>query len=92
MQSMSNRGHLVANIDPLGLMQRERPRVLDLAYLGLTDADLDVEFYTGSRNGWIAPRATLREIRGAARAGVLRHDRRGVRACFRYQRAVLAAG
>jgi 2-oxoglutarate dehydrogenase E1 component len=63
MQSMCNRGHLVANIDPLGLMQRERPRVLDPAYVGLTDADLDVEFYTGSRNGWIAPRATLREIR-----------------------------
>ena len=63
MQSMSNRGHLVANIDPLGLMQRERPRVLDPAYLGLTDADLEAEFYTGSRNGWIAPRATLREIR-----------------------------
>ena len=63
VQSTSNRGHLVANIDPLGLMQRERPRVLDPAYLGLTDADLDVEFYTGSRNGWIAPRATLREIR-----------------------------
>ena len=62
VQSMSNRGHLVANIDPLGMMQRERPRVLDPAYLGLTDADLDVEFYTGSRNGWIAPRATLREI------------------------------
>ena len=28
LQSMGNRGHLVAKIDPLGLMQRPRPRVL----------------------------------------------------------------
>jgi 2-oxoglutarate dehydrogenase E1 component len=62
MQTMSNRGHLVARIDPLGLMQRERPRVLDPAYLGLGETDLDTEFYTGSRNEWIAKRATLREI------------------------------
>ena len=54
MQSISNRGHLVANIDPLGLMKRERPRVLDPAYVGLSDADLETEFYTGSRNEWIA--------------------------------------
>jgi 2-oxoglutarate dehydrogenase E1 component len=62
LQTTSNRGHLIARIDPLGLMQRERPRVLDPAYVGLSDADLDTEFYTGSRNGWIASRATLREI------------------------------
>ena len=62
MQTMINRGHLIAQIDPLALMQRERPRVLDPVYLGLSDADLDTEFYTGSRNEWIAKRATLREI------------------------------
>src|SRR5450432_2643358 len=62
VQTTSNRGHLVARIDPLGLMQRERPRVLDPAYVGLSAADLDTEFYTGSRNAWIANRATLREI------------------------------
>jgi 2-oxoglutarate dehydrogenase E1 component len=62
VQTMSNRGHLIANIDPLGLMKRERPRVLDPAYVGLTDADMDTEFYTGTRNGWIAKRASLREI------------------------------
>ena len=59
VQTTSNRGHLVARIDPLGLMQRER---LDPAYVGLSAADLDTEFYTGSRNEWIANRATLREI------------------------------
>ncbi|MDE2220579.1 MAG: 2-oxoglutarate dehydrogenase E1 component [Gammaproteobacteria bacterium] len=62
VQTLSNRGHLVANIDPLGLMKRERPRVLDPGYVGLGEADLDAEFYTGSRNGWIPKRATLREI------------------------------
>jgi 2-oxoglutarate dehydrogenase E1 component len=62
MQIYSNRGHLIAHIDPLGLQQRSRPRVLDLDYAGLSDADLDSEFYTASRNEWIAKRATLREI------------------------------
>ncbi len=62
VQTLSNRGHLIANIDPLGLMKRERPRVLDPGYVGLGEADLETEFYTGSRNGWIAKRATLREI------------------------------
>jgi 2-oxoglutarate dehydrogenase E1 component len=62
MQIYSNRGHLVARIDPLGLQQRQRPRVLDLDYAGLGDADLDTEFFTGSRNEWIGKHATLREI------------------------------
>ncbi len=62
MQIYSNRGHLVAHIDPLGLLQRPRPRVLDLDYAGLSEADLDTEFYTASRNDWIPRRASLREI------------------------------
>jgi 2-oxoglutarate dehydrogenase E1 component len=62
IQIYSNRGHLIAHLDPLGLQQRARPRVLDLDYAGLSDADLDTEFYTASRNAWMAPRATLREI------------------------------
>ena len=62
IQTSMNRGHLVADIDPLGLMARPRPRVLDLEYHKLTDADLDQEFYTGSRNDAIKPRLALREI------------------------------
>lgn len=34
IQVYANRGHLVAQLDPLGLMQRRRPRVLDLEYFG----------------------------------------------------------
>ena len=57
-----NRGHLIANIDPLGLMVRPVPKVLGLDYFGLTEADLDTEFLTGSRNEAIKPRLKLREI------------------------------
>ncbi len=62
IQIYANRGHLIANLDPLGLMQRLRPRVLDLAYFGLTDADMNTEFHTGSRGGSVPPRANLRGI------------------------------
>ena len=62
IQIYSNRGHLVADIDPLGLMVRPMPTVLTLEYLGLTDADLDTEFLTGSRNEAIMPRLPLRDI------------------------------
>jgi 2-oxoglutarate dehydrogenase E1 component len=62
IQIYANRGHLVANLDPLGLMRRGRPRVLDLEYFGLADADLDTEFFTGSRSDSVPRRAKLREI------------------------------
>ena len=62
VQIYANRGHLVAKLDPLGLMQRERPRVLDLSYFGLTQVDLDTPFLTGSRVDNVPGRAKLREI------------------------------
>src|SRR6185503_5909707 len=39
-----------------------RPRVLELGYFGLTEADLDTEFLTGSRPTELAPKLKLREI------------------------------
>jgi 2-oxoglutarate dehydrogenase E1 component len=62
IQVYANRGHLVAKLDPLGLQVPSRPFVLELAYFGLSDADLDTEFFTGSRTEDFAKRATLREI------------------------------
>ena len=62
VQIYANRGHLIAKLDPLNLTQRERPKVLDLSYFGLTDGDLDTPFFTGSRVGNVPGRATLREI------------------------------
>jgi 2-oxoglutarate dehydrogenase E1 component len=62
IQVWINRGHLVASIDPLGLSGRPRPRVLDLDYFGLTPADLDTEFFTGSRTDAVPKRMKLRDI------------------------------
>jgi 2-oxoglutarate dehydrogenase E1 component len=62
IQVYANRGHLIANLDPLGLQERAKPYVLDLQYFGLSDADLDTEFFTGSRNHAIPERTTLKNI------------------------------
>jgi 2-oxoglutarate dehydrogenase E1 component len=62
IQVYANRGHLIAKLDPLGLQERAKPYVLDLQYFGLSDADLDTEFFTGSRNQAIPERTTLRNI------------------------------
>jgi 2-oxoglutarate dehydrogenase E1 component len=45
VQVYSNRGHLVADIDPLGLLQRPEPAIMKLSHYGLSEADLDSEFY-----------------------------------------------
>src|SRR6202453_341995 len=50
IQVYANRGHLIASLDPLGLSPRAMPYLLDPKYFGLADADLDTEFFTGSRN------------------------------------------
>jgi len=62
IQVWINRGHLLASIDPLALSPRPRPRVLDLDYFGLTPADLDTEFFTGSRTEAVPKRMKLRDI------------------------------
>ncbi len=62
IQIWTNRGHLLAKVDPLGLTVRPRPRVLDLGYFGLADSDLETEFFTGSRSGAVPKRMKLRDI------------------------------
>ncbi len=55
------RGHQKANLDPLGLMDREAVPDLELTHHGLSAADLDTKFQTG--NLFIGKEeATLREI------------------------------
>jgi 2-oxoglutarate dehydrogenase E1 component len=62
IQVYANRGHLIANLDPLGMQERAKPYVLELEYFGLSNADLGTEFFTGSRNGVIPERARLKDI------------------------------
>jgi len=62
IQVYSLRGHQIADIDPLGLMQRHMPGVLKLDYLGLTDADMNTEFYTGGLAGTGNRRMKLADI------------------------------
>ena len=55
------RGHKKANIDPLGMMERPEMPLLDLAYHGLSVAEMEEIFDTGSL-GYGDGKAKLREI------------------------------
>ena len=56
-----SRGHLAANLDPLGLAGKMPAPDLGLAFHGLSDADLDTEFDTGNYAG-NGQRLKLREL------------------------------
>ncbi|MGY4397076.1 2-oxoglutarate dehydrogenase E1 component [Sphingomonas sp. UYAg733] len=60
------RGHLAANLDPLGLSKRELPADLTPEYHGFSGADLDKPVYMGGTLGleW----ATVRELVSTLRA------------------------
>ena len=60
------RGHLAANLDPLGLSKREMPEDLKTEYHGFSDADIDRKVYLGGTMGleW----ATIREVVDILRA------------------------
>ncbi|MBB6427592.1 2-oxoglutarate dehydrogenase E1 component [Sphingopyxis sp. JAI128] len=60
------RGHLAANLDPLGLSQRELPADLTPEYHGFIGADLDRPVYIGGTLG--LEKATIREIVAILRA------------------------
>ncbi len=64
VQVICNRGHLVADIDPLGLQKRPEPEVLKLGYFGLSDRDLDSEFHISTHTDVTAKskRMKLRDI------------------------------
>jgi 2-oxoglutarate dehydrogenase E1 component len=65
IQLYANRGHLAAHLDPLNLSPRARPFILDPAYFGLSAADMDTEFVTGSRTPAIPARMKLKDILAA---------------------------
>ena len=57
-----NRGHRRARLDPLGVWRRADAPELDLAYHGLSPADLDTVFQTGSAHFFDVGTASLRNI------------------------------
>ena len=60
------RGHLAANLDPLGLIRPEMPADLTTEYHGFSDADIDRPVYLGGTLGlqW----ATIRQVVDILRA------------------------
>jgi 2-oxoglutarate dehydrogenase E1 component len=62
IQVWINRGHLVSTIDPLALKARPKPHALEPEHYGLTAADLDQEFFTGSHTEAVPKRMKLRDI------------------------------
>ena len=60
------RGHLAANLDPLGLSKRELPADLDWHFFDVADKDLDRQVWLGGALG--LERATFREIVDILRA------------------------
>jgi len=62
IQVYSLRGHQIADLDPLKLQDRPVPGVLKLDYLGLTEADMDEEYFTGGLAGTGNRRMKLRDI------------------------------
>ena len=61
-----SRGHLAADIDPLGLLQKPEAPDLALGFHGLTEADLGSEFSTGGVGGH--DRMRLGELLGLLKA------------------------
>jgi 2-oxoglutarate dehydrogenase E1 component len=62
IQVYSLRGHQIADLDPLGLLERHVPAVMKLDFLGLGEADFDTEFFTGGLAGTGHDRMNLRDI------------------------------
>ena len=92
IQIWTNRGHLVAKVDPLGsdaAAAAARPRA---GVLRPVRADLDTEFFTGSRNGAVPKRKKLRDILAQLEFIYGGHDRRRIRARVGLGRAPVAAG
>ena len=75
------RGHLVADLDPLGLMKRVPPEDLDPALLGFGPDDLDRPIYIGGVLGMQS--ATINEMMPILTAYILRYIWCAIHACER---------
>ena len=62
IQVYSLRGHQIADLDPLGMQDRPMPNVMRLDYAGLSESDMDTEFYVGTFAGQPDVRMRLRDL------------------------------
>ncbi len=62
VQVYSLRGHQIADLDPLRMQERRVPIVMRLDYYGLTEADMDTEFFVGNFAGERNVCMTLRDL------------------------------
>jgi len=62
IQVYSQRGHQMADLDPLGVAERRVPQVLRPEYTGLSDADMDTEFFTTGLASTGGAKMRLRDI------------------------------
>jgi 2-oxoglutarate dehydrogenase E1 component len=62
IQVYSQRGYQIADLDPLDLTERRIPQVLRPEYLGLTEADMDTEFFTTGVASTGGARMRLKDI------------------------------
>nr|WP_240922334.1 2-oxoglutarate dehydrogenase E1 component [Oleiagrimonas sp. C23AA] len=92
-----SRGHLGADLDPLGLAEKHTPPDLDLPFHGLSEKDLDTEFDTGTYGGdsrlklrelWTRLKATYTRTIGAEFMHISDHEQRR----WIYSRLEKAAG
>ncbi len=67
------RGHQIADLDPLKLTARRMPAVFNLDYLGLSESDMDTEFYTGGLAGTGHGKMRLCEILEVLKQVYCRH-------------------
>ena len=65
IRSYRVRGHMAADLDPLGLSQRELPQDLKLDWHGFSGDALDREVYIGGNLGldWVTPRKLVEILR-----------------------------
>ena len=82
IRSYRIRGHLEADLDPLGLIKREPHRELDPATYGFGETDWDRPILIFGSLG-LGEAATLRQIMGPPAQDLLRQDRRRVHAHLR---------
>jgi hypothetical protein len=84
------RGHLAADLDPLGLSKRKLPADLTPEYHGFTGEALDREVYVGGNLGldWVTPRELVQILRKQ----LLRPRRPRIHAHLRCRGTPLPAG